>query len=246
MNKLLPMEGIHNGHRARMRAKLIQHGARTFDTYELLEMLLYHVVRYKDTNPIAKQLLSMFDGIDGVFSATKEELMRVPGIGEAAAEFILSVSRIASIDFCTEARKQVCFDDYNRLGAFLVERFSGMEKSAVIMALFDNSMRLLTHKTIYEEDYSSAVVRASEFIDYALESRAAVAVTAHNHPFGPLYPTTGDMATNRMVADALRDAGVYLAEHYVISGGSYVGAMKHLKSAFSQSVELERFIRSKG
>lgn len=246
MSKLLPIEGIHHGHRARMRAKLVTHGARTFDTYELLEMLLYHVVKYKDTNPIAKQLLSMFGGIDGVFNASREELMRVPGIGESAADFLVSVARIAKIGAHTPAEEDTCFDDYHVLGEFLVERFSELDSSEVMMLLFDNSMRLISYKRLYDGDYSSAVVRSSAFIDYALSSRAAVAVVAHNHPFGPLYPTTGDMATNRMVADALRDAGVCLLEHYVISGNSYVGAMKHLKSAFSQSVELERFIRSKG
>ena len=46
---------IHLGHRQRMKDKLSNHGARIFDTYELLEMLLYNVIPYKDTNPIAKR-----------------------------------------------------------------------------------------------------------------------------------------------------------------------------------------------
>ena len=54
-------DGIHKGHRQRMRAKLKAHGARVFDTYELLEMLLYYVVPYKDTNPIAKRLTDKCD-----------------------------------------------------------------------------------------------------------------------------------------------------------------------------------------
>lgn len=41
MEKYIDDSRIHEGHRGRMRAKLLSHGQRIFDTYELLEMLLY-------------------------------------------------------------------------------------------------------------------------------------------------------------------------------------------------------------
>ena len=62
----LPDEKLHVGHRARMRRKFLSYGPRIFDTYELLEMLLYHVIPYKDTNPIAKRLLMEFGSLEGV------------------------------------------------------------------------------------------------------------------------------------------------------------------------------------
>ena len=68
---------IHKGHRQRMRAKLIRNSDRVFDTYELLEMLLYHVIPYKDTNPVSKNLLSRFGSLEGIFKASKDELTEV-------------------------------------------------------------------------------------------------------------------------------------------------------------------------
>ena len=35
---------VHGGHRARMRNKFLRYGAAPFDSYELLEMLLYYVI----------------------------------------------------------------------------------------------------------------------------------------------------------------------------------------------------------
>ena len=49
MEKFISDENIHDGHRCRMKAKLLSHGRSIFDTYELLEMLLYYVIPYKDT-----------------------------------------------------------------------------------------------------------------------------------------------------------------------------------------------------
>ena len=53
MEKFIDNSKIHEGHRSRMLSKLSLYGQRIFDTYELLEMLLYRVIPYKDTNPNA-------------------------------------------------------------------------------------------------------------------------------------------------------------------------------------------------
>ena len=97
MDKLLTDDQIYKGHRSRMRTKLLTHGQRIFDTYELLEMLLYIVVPYKDTKPIAKRLLALFGDLDGVFSASTEDLMQVNGIGERASEFISLVGGLTDV-----------------------------------------------------------------------------------------------------------------------------------------------------
>ena len=74
MEKYIDDDKIHQGHRSRMREKLSQHGQFIFDTYELLEMLLYQTILYRDTNPIAKNLLYAFGGLDGVFNAPMDSL----------------------------------------------------------------------------------------------------------------------------------------------------------------------------
>ena len=56
MEKYIDDDKIHQGHRSRMRDKLTLHGQFIFDTYELLEMLLYQTIPYRDTNPIAKKV----------------------------------------------------------------------------------------------------------------------------------------------------------------------------------------------
>ncbi len=235
---------IHKGHRERMRRKLEAHGARTFDSYELLEMLLYHVIPYKDTNPVSKNLLRRFGSLDGVFRAEREELLAVEGIGEVAAELIISVGEFVNGDADTGANTSP-LDDYTAVGELLLRHFHGVKTPTVAMLLLGNNMNFIGIKNLYELDYSSGAVRPEPFIEYALANRASIAIIAHLHPFGPLFPTTGDIATNNLIADALADASVTLAEHYVVSGTSFVGTMKHLQYAFCQSPELDRFLRSR-
>ena len=235
---------IHKGHRERMRRKLEAHGARTFDSYELLEMLLYHVIPYKDTNPVSKNLLERFGSLEGVFSARREELLELDGIGDAVAELILSVGEIVNDDTKAEILTSP-LDDYAAAGELFVRHFEGVKGPTVAMLALGNNMNFIGIKNLYELDYSSGAVRPEPFIEYALSNRASIAMIAHLHPHGPLFPTAGDVATNNLIADALADASVTLAEHYVVSGDRFVGTMKHLHLAFCQSPELDKFLRSK-
>lgn len=238
---------IHEGHRQRMRAKLLSHGQRIFDTYELLEMLLYHVIPYKDTNPIAKRLLSAFGGLDGVLSAEREALIAVSGVGERTAEFISAVGELSDIlgaEFMPECDED--FSDYREVGSYFVEHFKNETKGSVVILLLDNNMRLIEKKTVYELDYSSAGVRAKAFVDAAVAARASVVISAHNHPHGPCCPCEGDRVTNDIITSALESIGVLHAEHYVVSGSLYssIKSVKGFTPRLLQPTMANKFLES--
>ena len=77
-----------------MREKFLSYGRDVFHSHELLEMFLFHAVKYKNTNPIAKNLMARFSTLEGVFSASREELLSVDGVGPKIADMILSVGEI--------------------------------------------------------------------------------------------------------------------------------------------------------
>lgn len=245
MEKYIDDGRVHEGHRSRMRDKLIAHGQRIFDTYELLEMLLYQAIPYRDTNPIAKNLLYAFGGLDGVLTAPRERLTEVCGIGDRAADYLLKVGRLSEIigaEIVSDGG--VCFADYEAVGRFLAGYFSGIEQKQVVALFLDSSMRLITMKKMYDLEYESGGVKAKPFLDEALVNHAAVVITAHNHPFGPFYPTQGDRATNSVITDALNLAGIVHAEHYIICGEYFagLGSLKSFAAKLSQMPAVSDFL----
>ena len=248
MEKLIPDDRIHEGHRQRMRAKLLTHGQRIFDTYELLEMLLYIVVPYKDTNPIAKRLLAACGSLDEVFRAEVAELTKVNGIGERAADFIRIVGRLSDIIGAEiMPDRNLGFENYQSVGEHLVKYFSGSDKNSVVAIFLDNGMRPIGVKKLYDLDYESGGVKAKPFVDEAIRRRAVVVITAHNHPFGPFYPTPGDRETNTMITNALSMAGIVHAEHYIVSGEKYagIGSLKNFISGVSQTPAISEFLEGR-
>ncbi len=238
-------KNIHDGHRSRMRAKLAAHGQSIFDTYELLEMLLYSVVPMKDTNPIAKQLLHTFGSLDGVFCAEREELLRVPGVGERVAELLLAVGKLEQVLLLEEESEGLIYTDFDKAGRAFVKHFSERDGSAVAIMLLDNNMRLLSLETVYECDYDNGDIRPKRFIDLALKKRASVVITAHTHPYGPLYPTQGDRATNGVLQTAFSAVGITMLEHFIVTGRRYIGTMSSFAGRISVATGIDEFIDSR-
>lgn len=234
---------IHKGHRARMKSKMELYGARIFDTYELLEMLLYYVIPYKDTNPIAKRLLARYGSLDGVLRAPVSSLTEVDCVGEKCADFISRVGRIMfecdAMDFGGDVS---VFDDYHTTGRFLTQYFKEHDCS-ICMMLLDNGMRLVGVKELQVESFASGGVKAKYFIDAALTSGATVAVIAHRNR--AMFPGEGEMATDRLLRTELAKVGVVVAENYMISGSRYTGVRARLSIGVSAGISgLDRFYES--
>ena len=82
---------MHEGHRRRLYEKL-KNGDNLFE-HEILEMLLFNAYPRKNTNPVAHELLNRFPSIAEVLSASYEELITVPGVGEQVALYLMCVGK---------------------------------------------------------------------------------------------------------------------------------------------------------
>ena len=236
---------VHKGHRQRMRRKFTAHSARAFDTYELLEMLLYNVIPYKDTNPVSKNLLSKFSSLDGVFSAKREELMEVEGVGAAVADYILSVGRVARLMLSDDAVTARRLDDYGLAGSYFAELLSGSVTDTVAVALLDNRMNLIDVKTVDDLKYSSGALQPGLFLDYAIMGRASVVMTAHRSAHGALFPTVGDMETSKMITASLANVGILHIEHYLVYSNRYIGTLGKEKYKVGQTAEIDHFLKTR-
>jgi DNA repair protein RadC len=71
------------GHRARMRDRLLRAGPDALADHEVLEMTLFLALPRRDTKPIARALLARFRSFAGCIAAAPQELREIDGLGEA-------------------------------------------------------------------------------------------------------------------------------------------------------------------
>ena len=239
---MLDESRIHEGHRARMRSKLKLHGARIFDTYELLEMLLYYVVPQRDTNPLAKQLLHRFGSLDGVFRANRDELLEVSGVGEYVADFLVDMGAMTDINRAVFGVARLVFDDYRKTGEYFVDYFKKNTDTNIVILLLDNSMRMLGIENIPGTNFGSGAVRARLFVDAAVRRGATVGIVAYTHRTGVAFPYSGDYETARMLRHELLNVGVTLMEQYVVGDTDFASSRLSPTFKMSPSPAMQRFM----
>ena len=240
------MPSIHQGHRGRMRERYAS-GAEGMRTHELLEMLLYFVIPQKDVNPLAHALIHRFGSLDGVFSATEEALTSVDGIGTRVARFLHENGRHAkAIASATLWENEpAVYDNYHSLGTFFVSYFSEHPAQATVAMLLDSGMHEISLLELAPLDFGSAGVRADVAIQRAISLGATVIVIAHNHPYGPAYPSHSDIVSSQVMEKSFSECGVLLLEHYVISGQDYLGFHHRFGVKESLGEAVHAFIESK-
>lgn len=236
----------HKGHRSRMREKLLEHGACIFDGYELLEMLLYHVIPYKDTKPTAKLLLKTLGGLDGVLGASVDRLCEVQGVGVKTAEFLNTVGTLASREaYFGDGGTRLNIDRYPLAGELAVSFFDFDKRASVMLALFDSSMRLISIKKMSEGGFGSAAIKPRAFMDDALGKSAAAAVVGFVHRYGGLCPTQSELATTGLLDTELEKVAVPVLEHFLVCADTYMGVHRMTRAGVATSNDsIKRFLMS--
>ncbi|HOV69306.1 MAG TPA: hypothetical protein PLZ84_03175, partial [Clostridia bacterium] len=64
-----------------MKNRFLSEGLDGFEPHQVLELLLFYAIPYKDTNELAHLLLDRFGSLSAVFEASIDELVEVKGVG---------------------------------------------------------------------------------------------------------------------------------------------------------------------
>ena len=226
---------LHAGHRQRVKERFLQDGLEHFSPHEVLELLLFYAVPQKDTNLMAHRLLERFSTLSGVFTATREELCSVEGVGEHAATLLHLILPVAAC-VMTEVQKNDKDGAFTieRAGEYLIKRYLSESSEVVYLLLFDNAGRLLSCVRVYEGSVNSVSITPRMLIEIALAHHASSVILAHNHPGGLPIPSADDIDTTSLLENAFNAVGIPFAEHIVVAGGSYTPILTRMKQRNAQ------------
>jgi len=219
-------EGLHSGHRDRMRERVASAGVSSLADHELLEMLLYYIQPRRDTNETAHLLIEECGSLSAMLEAETERLCRVPYIKENAALYLQLLGelsrRYAVAKFQPDGvSPDVVYDSLEKLATVLYPRFLGQSKEHLIAVLFDARMRMVDLFTVAEGSLNSVSFTARAVTQRAYARNAAFCVLAHNHPGGIATPSQEDVKLTRDMETALELVGVPLIEHLVFTERAY-------------------------
>jgi DNA repair protein RadC len=211
-----------DGHRARMRNRLLTAGPDALADYELLEMVLFLALPRRDTKPISKSLMDRFGSFSNAIAAPLNDLRAVEGMGEAGAAALKTVHAAALRLARAEVMDRPVLANWDTLMAYL-NAVMARERVEQFRVLFlDTKNRLLADEAQARGTVNHTPVYPREVVKRALELQATAIILVHNHPSGDPTPSRDDIEMTREVATAARALSIVLHDHVIVGNGRWL------------------------
>jgi DNA repair protein RadC len=214
-----------DGHRARLRERLLAAGPDALADHEMLEIVLFALPR-RDTKPLARALLARFGSFSRVISAPVQDLRSVDGIGEAGVAALKSVHAAALRLLRAEVMDQPVLSDWDRLMAYLGAELSRERVEQFRVLFLDNRNRLLADEAQQRGTVNHTPVYPREVSKRALELHATAVILVHNHPSGDPTPSREDILMTRQIKAAVEALSIVLHDHIIIGNGRWLSFHK--------------------
>ena len=213
--------GVHDGHRDRLRQSYLEHGLMSMNDINALELLLFYAIPRRDTNEIAHRLLDRFETLDGVFSASAEELQEVEGIGENAAALLTLIPEIMKKSRVSKGREIRQIRSSDDAGAYLLPYFLNERDEVVYLLCLDTKRCVICCAEMGRGVVNSVDTGIRRIVEKALKVRASSVIIAHNHPDGIALPSREDEVFTRALYNALETVGIRLEDHIIVAEDDY-------------------------
>ncbi len=214
-------QGIHDGHRDRLKQRFINHGLDSFESHQVLELLLFYAIPRKDTNPLAHELLNTFGSLPAVLDASVKDLCRVNGISEHSATLLRLCGELLKRYEEERLTKTTTFLTLDEVARYLYPKFLNQTREIAMLVCLNNRSELLGATMISAGTMVGTEANTREIIEQAVTHQATRVVLAHNHPAGFATPSGTDLETTRRIINALKLVEVELLDHIIFAKDDY-------------------------
>jgi DNA repair protein RadC len=210
------------GHRGRMREKLLERGPGALADYELLEMLLFFAFKKGDTKPLAKALINRYGSFANVLTAPQQELLDTPGLGEHSVTAIKLVQDAALRLARAEVMEKPVLNNWDRLMDYLNAALAREKIEQFRILFLDSKNRLIADEAQARGTVNHTPVYPREVIKRALELHATALILVHNHPSGDPTPSRADIEMTGEIMAAGAVLSVVVHDHLIIGNGRHL------------------------
>jgi len=204
-----------DGHRARLRHRLLDGGGTALLDHELVEYLLTTGLPRIDTKTKAKELLATYGGIGRLLGTPPQVLLR-EGLSEAVVG-ALAIAQ-ASAQRLLEARLEdrPILSNWEALGDYLHATMAHLAIEQVRVLFLNSKNMLLANEALWTGSVDEAAVHVREVMARAITLGAAAIIIIHNHPSGNPTASKADIRLTHDLVEAGRHMKVTVHDHIIV------------------------------
>ena len=208
--------------------RLHHHGSNALATMELLSLALGGA----EAPGLSEDLLRRFGSLHQLARASKAQLMKTHGIGEAQAARLVAIMELSRRLQAPLPDERPTIKSPADGAALLFPRLSHLEQEELHVILLDTRNRVLDIQAIYKGSLNSSMIRIGEIFRPAIEAPAAAIVIAHGHPSGDPEPSPEDISVTRQIVEAGKLLSIEVLDHLIIGNGRFVSLKERTLGGF--------------
>lgn len=218
---------IHQGHRQRLKEQALTKGLDEMPAHQVLELLLFFSIPYKDTNELAHKLIEHFGSFSAVLNAEYHELLQVPGVGQNTASLLTLLPEFFRYFQLDSFGTKISIRNWRELGEYAQSLFIGHSYEVVYMICMDTQHKVTKTSVLSKGTLDSADINFRTAVEIALRHHSKFVALAHNHPGGALYPSAQDVQVTQDLVASVAAVGVSLVDHVIVAGDGYYSFAEH-------------------
>lgn len=211
------MSNENQGHRGRLRERMLKEGLANFQDHEVLELLLYQFIPRKDTNKIAHNLLAAFGSFAGVMDATPQQLMSVNGVSKVTACNIAMLKEVWQRYNCSK-KVTVKLDGMSSILQYARKLIADSYVEKLVVVYLDNATKYIFQEEFTSNNRQYVHVDPKTVLTTAMRVNAAGVILFHCHINGECKPSEDDVRFTQKLYFALAGINVVLLEHIIFNG----------------------------
>lgn len=208
---------IHDGHRERMRERIIKNGLENLQPHEVLEFLLYQFIPRKDTNELAHELINNFGSISKVFDAEVDRLTKVKGVGYNLAVYLHSLSGISRIYEMDKIKDTPIIKTAKEAYDYVKPSMATLPKEQIRLLCKNSAGKMVKDALIACGSINSSNIYTRDILEQIVNSQAVAVVLVHNHPSQNYSPSQADIEVTNTIRVMLEVMQVSLDDHIIVT-----------------------------
>ena len=203
----------------RPRERLLASGADHLSDAELLAIILRTGSASQNVLELANQVLSKFNGLDGISHAAIPELQELKGLGPVKAIEIKAALMLGQRALALDPTLLPTIRSPEDVSLLLGTKMGLLEHEQLRVLLLNTKNRVIADHKVADGTLNQTTTRIGEMFREAVRHQAASMIVVHNHPSGDPSPSAEDVELTREARRAGDLLQVEVLDHIVIGRG---------------------------
>lgn len=205
-----------DGHRNRAKENVFSTPVEQLADYQLLECLLFYSIPRMDVKPIAYELINRFGSVDGVLSATIDDLITIDGLGEYSAQLIKLSKLLCERVGINKNKPETSLSNYLDAMDYANNVLCNSSVEKLLVITLNNKLEVISSNIVAQGYSNHAKIEPYKIVERAINDKATSIVIAHNHPHCSSTPSQGDIDFTLTIINLLSPMKIKLRDHIIV------------------------------